>query len=563
MAALTPEQRAQLPPGTLTPDVGGRLDQRFREAPVPSPATPAPSLEVEQPPPEQAPDSAGSIPLQLESVTLVGMTVYAAGELEAYWKDRIGKPGTLGDLFAIASAITTRYRNDGYVLSRAVVPAQEIEGGRVTIRVIEGYVDKVVFEGDDDRPGLLRGYGEAITAARPVRVSDLERYLLLINDQPGATASAVLRPSTDQTGAADLIIKVDREVMQNFATIDNRGTRFVGPLQATAGTRLNSLFGLADQTFFRAISTPVFPDELMAFDANNLMVLDSEGTTLGTMLNYARAHPGFTLRTPTDLDITSQAQTIGFNISRPIIRSRIENLRFNVQAVANDYKTTSAKVAGETGDGLLLRDKIRSLRAGAVYENVDTWRGANAVGFVVSHGFDILGATASGTDKLSRASGRSDYTKVTLEASRLQSLGGSWTFNAAFTSQYAFTPLLSSEQLGLGGSQYLRAYDPSDIVGDMGIGSKFELQYSESVKQWYLQDYQLYTYFDIGGVWNRKDQPGDRTPDAAISLGFGSRFSLGEWSSGYVEVSQPVMRNVPTESNHYRPRVFFAVIAKF
>src|SRR5258706_1747781 len=474
--AQTQQQRAQIP--QTDPRTGGRLDQIFREAPVPPPTTPAPSLEVEQPPPEQAPDSAGSIPLQLESVTLVGMTVYSAGELEAYWKDRIGKPGTLGDLFAIATAITTRYRNDGYVLSRAVVPAQEIEGGRVTIRIIEGYVDKVVFEGDDDRPGLLRGYGEAITSARPVRVADLERYLLLIGDQPGGTVSSVLRPSTEQTGAADLIIKVDREMMQNFATLDNRGTRFVGTLQGTTGTRLNSLFGMADQTFVRAISTPIFPNELMAFDVNNLIVLDSEGTTLGTMLNYARAHPGFTLRTPTDLDITSQAQTIGFNINRPIIRSRIENLRFNVQAVANDYKTTSALAAGTTGDGLLLRDKIRSLRAGAIYENVDTWRGANAVGLVFSHGFDILGATPSGTDRLSRTAGRSDYTKVTLEASRLQSLGGSWTVNAAFTSQYAFTPLLASEQLGLGGSQYLRSYDPSDIVVDMGVASKFELQYN-------------------------------------------------------------------------------------
>jgi hemolysin activation/secretion protein len=560
-AALTPEQRAQLPQG-VPPDVGGRLDQRFREAPLPPPSTPPPSLEVEQPPAEQAPDSAANIPLKFESVTLVGMTVYTHGELDEYWRDRIGKQGTLGDLFAIAGAITSRYRNDGYVLSRAVVPAQEIEDGRVTIRVIEGYVDKVVFEGDDDRPGLLRGYGEAITQARPVRVADLERYLLLIGDQPGATISSVLRPSTDQTGAADLIIKVDREVMQNFATLDDRGTRFVGPLQATIGTRLNSLFGLADQTFLRAISTPIYPDELMAFDVNNLIVLDSEGTTLGTTLNYARAHPGYTLRTPVDLNITSQAETIGFTLTRPIIRSRIENLRVTLQTVANNYKTTSTNF----DDSLLLRDKIRSLRLGAIWETVDTWRGANAIGLQASQGLDILGATPSGSEKLSRAAGRSDYTKVTLEASRLQSLGGNWTFNTAATSQYGFTPLLASEQLGLGGSQYLRAYDPSDIVGDSGVAAKFELQYGESVKQWYLQDYQLYSYFDVGGVWNHKNQPADKTPDAAIAIGFGSRFSLGEWSSGYVEVSQPLMRSVPTQGtndHNHQPRIFFALIAKF
>jgi hemolysin activation/secretion protein len=163
-------------------------------------------------------------------------------------------------------------------------------------------------------------------------------------------------------------------------------------------------------------------------------------------------------------------------------------------------------------------------------------------------------------------SGRSDYWKVTLEASRLQSLGGAWTFNSAVTSQYAFTPLLASEQLGLGGSQYLRSYDPSDIVGDSGVGSKFELQYNQSPKAWYLQDYQLYGYFDIGGVWNSKPQAADKTPDAGISLGFGSRFSIGEWASGYLEISQPIMRSVPTQGandHNHQPRIFFALIAKF
>lgn len=566
VAGQTPPQRAQIPPDTRS---GGRLDQIFREAPVPPPTTPAPSLEVEQLPPETAPDSAANIPLQIQSMTILGVTAYPPGALDEYWKDRVGKPGTLGDLFTIASQITNRYRNDGFVLSRAVVPAQEIdEGGRVTLQVVEGFVDQVVFEGDEDRPGLHRAFGEAITGKRPIRVSDLERYLLLIADQPGITVTSILRPSEKKTGAADLIVKLEREDWNNFATLDNRGTRYVGPVQATVGTRLNSFFGLGEQTFIRAISTPIFPNELMAFDVNTSFLLDEEGTTVATIANFARAHPGWILRTPTDLDINSTAVTMGLLFGRPIIRSRVQNLRATLAFVANDYKTTSGLAGavtedGAEGDSLLLRDKIRSVRVGLVYETVDTWRGANAAGVQFSHGLDILGATKSGTDKLSRAAGRSDYSKITFEASRLQSLGGPWALLTGFTSQIAFTPLLASEQFGLGGSNYLRAYDPSDIVGDQGVGAKFELQYSQSPKLSYLNDYQLYTYFDVGGVWNKVTQEGDKTPDSAISIGFGSRFSIGEWASGYMEVAQPLMRNVPTQNEHFRPRIFFAMIAKF
>jgi hemolysin activation/secretion protein len=560
-AGLTPDQRAQLPPGLppggfLPPDATGRIEQRLREAPQPPSTAPPPSLQVEPPPTEEAPDSAANIPLQIEDLKLVGVTVYKPEDLQVYWQDKIGKPGTLGDLFAIASEITTRYRNDGYVLSRAIVPAQEIEDGKVELRIIEGYVDKVIFEGDDDRPDLLRGYGESITGVKPVRVSDLERYLLLLGDQPGVTVSSVLRPSQEQTGAADLIIKVERETVQSFATLDNRGTRYVGPVQYTMGMRLNSPFGLGDQTFVRGITTPYLTNELLAFDFNNQQTLNSEGTTLGILLNYAQAHPGWVLK---PLQLSSIATTAAAVLTHPLIRSRVESVRLNLTMVANSYDTTT-----DFFHTPILHDAIRSVRAGVIYESIDRYRGTNLAGLQFSQGLNILDATRTGSPNISRVLGRSDYSKMNFDLSRLQGLGGNWSLLTAATAQYAFTPLLASEQFGLGGSQFLRAYDPSDIIGDSGIGAKFELQYGEQPKLWFLQDYQAYSYFDIGRAQNIKTQPGEKSSDAGISIGLGARFTLTEWATGYFEVAQPIMRGVPTEGTHdHFPRAFFALIAKF
>src|SRR5258706_5683702 len=70
--AQTQQQRAQIP--QTDPRTGGRLDQIFPEAPVPPPTTPAASLEVQQPPPEPAADSAGSTPLHIQSASLGRMT---------------------------------------------------------------------------------------------------------------------------------------------------------------------------------------------------------------------------------------------------------------------------------------------------------------------------------------------------------------------------------------------------------------------------------------------------------------------------------------------------------
>ena len=48
-------------------------------------------------------------------------------------------------VYSLAQKITAKYGNDGYVLSRAIVPPQNLDpsGAIVTIEVIEGYVDKV------------------------------------------------------------------------------------------------------------------------------------------------------------------------------------------------------------------------------------------------------------------------------------------------------------------------------------------------------------------------------------------------------------------------------------
>src|SRR5690606_32946288 len=119
------------------------------------------------------------------------------------YRDRLGTKISVAEVYRIATAITARYRNDGYILSRTIVPPQTIQGGIVHLRVIEGYIDGFRIEGNPgDARGRIEQYGTAITGTRPVTASVLERYLLLINDLPGISAQAVLVPSADAVGAS-------------------------------------------------------------------------------------------------------------------------------------------------------------------------------------------------------------------------------------------------------------------------------------------------------------------------------------------------------------------------
>ena len=62
-------------------------------------------------------------------------------------REFIGRKVPLTAVYEIAKRITDRYGVDGYVLSRAVIESQTLDpaGAIVRLRIVEGYVDKVVW----------------------------------------------------------------------------------------------------------------------------------------------------------------------------------------------------------------------------------------------------------------------------------------------------------------------------------------------------------------------------------------------------------------------------------
>lgn len=126
---------AQNLPGSVDP---ARLqDQLEKSHPAPS----TQSLDILP----NAPQAVPSLPppvtegFVLKEVVIEGATVFSQAELTKTYKDYIGQKAELGTIQFIAGRITQLYRDRGFFLSRAVVPQQEVEAGRVRIVVVEGY----------------------------------------------------------------------------------------------------------------------------------------------------------------------------------------------------------------------------------------------------------------------------------------------------------------------------------------------------------------------------------------------------------------------------------------
>jgi hemolysin activation/secretion protein len=555
----------------------GRVPQRFE--PPQQPRTTTDQVVPQIDPERQIQGDAARIKFNLTAVVVEGATVYNSAALSDAWAGMVGRQITLADAQLIADRITARYRNDGYILSRAVIPAQRIAGGSLRIVVVEGYIKDYRVEGifPDGMGGggpisgeraKLMAYAEKMVGMRPITAKAMERYLLLANDLPGITAQAVLAPAQGgDPGGATLVIQAKKKAVDFFASVDNYGSRFSGPYQGQAGVVLNSPFGLSERIGLRGINTLGDWNELHYLEGNWDQDIGSEGTKIGFSVAYSKSRPG-NLTLPAD-DIEGTVWTETLRISHPFVRSRTNNWYARGSLVWRDVRTENgfleATPPAPDPFGTHVRDHLRILRVGTSYDLVDRFRGVSFFDIEISKGLPVFGYTKKGDDS-SRPEGTGNFTKITGEVSRLQSLFvPGLNLYAAAQGQLSFNKLLSSEEFGVGGSQYGRGYDPSEIAGDSGFAVKLELQYGGPADFRYLQGYQFFAFWDYGKIWNKdKANKLDGTDrDALMSAGAGVRLNFIQAVSGEFFLAKPLTRGINGRDNTHDWRGFFSLTTRF
>jgi hemolysin activation/secretion protein len=538
---------AQTVPPTVDP---GRLPERFEPPRRPGVDT---RIVVPQIPTAVPPERAREIRFVLRGVAVDGATVYSAQQLSAHYQGLVGREVSLLDVYGVANQITARYRNDGYILSQALVPQQQIRDGVVRIQVLEGRISKVVIRDENKLPSYtyILQYANRLTASRPVTQREFERFLLLINDFPGMRVSGVLAPSAEP-GAADLVLEVTYKRIDAYASIDNRGSRFLGPYQTEFSAAVNGIIDTGDRLLYRYVTTLFQPRELQFHEARFQTPLFGEGTLLEVWGNYARTRPGFTLR---QFDIEGESYSWNIRLRHPIIRTRAMNLwvygGFDWRHSENDVLTVTFS-----------DDRLRVFRHGVTFEAVDALRGVSFVDLTLHHGIDALGARGD-----SREFGRTDFFKLTLDLQRNQQIWGPVSAFVQFTGQYAGTQLLAPEEFGLGGRTYGRAFDPSEKTGDHGFAVAAELRYTVDDLKFPVLDIpttlQFYGFGDWGRVYHI-DSNTRKTFETLASAGVGMRFTVGPRLSGQVEGAVPLHgRTASLGDKGDTWRVFFVLNARY
>ena len=508
---------AQPLPGPIDP---GQLGRELRQPPSPrvQPELPAP-----QPLPPQTAQPQGPA-FRVNAVRVEGATVFDAEALRATYAELIGRSVHIDDLERVADRMTVQYRNAGYLLAKVIVPEQILTDGSVTLRVFEGYVDSAVYQGANI-PDVVRNYVQKITAARPLTAAVLERYLLLINDIPGVTAHAALAQSPRTVGAAELTLVASVQRLAGDASIDNRLTRSLGPARVSGSVQLANTF--YSQEVLRARVIEGVTNRVSIGSLGWEQAWGTEGLKTSATFSAVRTRPDLALAQ------TSSSSNVDLGVAYPLIRARSRNLYLRTTFSALNSR------AEVEGGGVLFEDRVRVLRLGANGDLADAAGGVNLVDLEVSHGLGgDIGLVPS------RAGVNTHFNKLTLFASRLQTLTPRTSVLLAFNGQYSGSTLYSSEQFGAGGEVFLRGFDPSELIGDRGWAVKLEVRHVP------MADLMAYAFYDRAHVENASAEQPVLGGASAGAFGIGLRFVRGRISS-YVEVAQPLARDVAARGDRH------------
>lgn len=542
-----PALAASVTPTTVEP---GLIEQQFKQTEIPS-VSPEPLISV--PKESASPIIADGPEFTMTTLTITGSTVFSEEELRSFYADKLGQKVQLADVQAIAASITSAYHEKGYVLSRAIVPQQRVSDGVVAIQVLEGYVDDVKFEGADENIlPQLKDYAARITKARPLDAGLLERMLLLMDDLPGTAVNAVLTPSPTEQGAAELVVQVTQKSYEGEATFDNRGSRYLGPLQLGARVAENSLLGQAEQFQLRSVASGNL-DELRYYEGSYRQPLGDDGASLQLRLSRTETRPGNALEI---LDILGTSNAVGVDVSYPFVRSRRENL---IGSVGIDARNTRSEVL----DTEIYRDHIRTLNVGGQLHSYDALGGLHFLSGSLVKGLEVIDSSEKG-DTLSRANADPNSTKLEGQYNYEYPLPENFSVFFSAAGQYSLDPLVASEEFSLGGEGIGSAYDAAEIAGDSGAGARMELRYQDMVQDAWIPYYQVYGFYDGGKVWNRDVLPSEKKGESLTSTGVGARMSLPYGLSASVEISKPLTHKVVAEGSGGKDtRGFFSIIAPF
>ncbi len=444
----------------IPPDAGQLLEQQRRAPLLPAPIeTPEPAVVA----PAVSQDD--DVKISVGQLRIVGSTAFSAEVLRALVSDGEGRSLSLSALQQLADRITHYYRERGYILARALIPAQQPTNDVIDILVIEGRIGEVIVNKQTVAGGAALAPLARLKSGDIARSDNLEQTLLILSDLPGVAVSSTLKPGSSP-GTSDLVVDVTPGAwISTSVDVDANGDRFSGRNRANATLNFNNPLHLGDQAFVRAGGSNL---GMRFVEGNWQLPVNRYGTRIGASFSNLHYELGDTLA---PLGLEGEARQQGLFALQPLLRSRRANLNASFSFDHTEYEDRVTAV------DVKINKISDTWTAGLKGDWIDNWQGSSTWGLKFTQGYLWLDPETAAIDAVSAATA-GNFSKWNLALDRLQMLTPTTNLLLSISGQLAGKNLDSSVRMGLGGFYGVRAYPQGEAVGDQGYLLRLELQHA-------------------------------------------------------------------------------------
>lgn len=483
---------AQVPPVVPQYNIGDAVrqaDEARRAAPQPREAV-APVLPRLVEPPFLLKDKST---LLVRHFKVEGTELVSEAEIRDILAPYENRKLTLAQIYEAADKITTLYRDRGYLLAKAYVPAQNATGGTLRIKVVPGKYGTIAVQNNSlVRDAFLHGViDHALATSALIHKDELERTMLLISDLPGAGMPRVAVNAGRQPETSDFVFDVPAaRRIDGYQLFDNFGSPYTGRERLSIGLNVNSPLGIGD----RLSAFGIVSDDINL--ANGRVAYSLPIGYTGLRAEVAGFRTTYVLGgIYSGLDATGTADGVSATLVYALRRTREDSIYLSG---GYTHKTLNDNVFG-------ISLANRTMDLGTIGITRDTFGSIFGHPVTTSTTFSFTGGNVDFPDPVQRAINIAgvntvgDYEKINLVFNSVLGLTDKLSLSTDIRAQKSLSGNLdTSEQLSLTGIWGVRSFDEG-LAGDSGFIITPELKYALPDIRNYRHSIGLFT--DVGAAW--------------------------------------------------------------
>ncbi|MBA4707285.1 ShlB/FhaC/HecB family hemolysin secretion/activation protein [Aquitalea aquatica] len=422
----------------------------------------------------------------------------------------------VGEISQILGLITRDYIEQGYVTTRAYLPAQDLRGGTLLIDVVEGVIEQFKVDDNGARSVPLATSFPHLQG-KLLNLRDLEQGIDQINRLQSNNAKLDIQPGGTPGGSTVVIHNEASRPLHLFVTYDNQGSTSTGGNQAAATLTLDNLLGLGEMfavTHRESIPTSN-KEHYSASDDFNLS-LPYGYNTFAVDVNRSRYINVLTLPSGNQETAEGNNKISTFSWNRVAFRDQVSRLSFGAALTTKDARNYFAdqylNVSSRKLSVLDLKASYSTaIRNSHLSLDLDYARGLAEFGAM--HDSGILPGEQP----------HAQFQKLTADLHfhlPFDLLSKHFSYDSEVFAQQAYNALYGSEQLLIGSIYSVRGFVNNSLSGDTGYYWRNDLSMQQQFQIGHeTLNGKIYAALDTGWVTNMNpDLQGGSLTGAAIGL---------------------------------------------